>query len=92
MVQRLRAWGETVTNSDNGTTPERPIVFISHHSSHEQSARRLKQILERNGLVGRMVPADVPPGKAFDEAIVEQIGRSDIVALLFSRTPMPRTM
>jgi len=32
-----------------------------------------------------MVPADLPPGKAFDEAIVEQIGRSDIVALLFSR-------
>ena len=73
--------------SDMEASPasERPTVFISHHSAQEQSARRLKKILERNGLAGWMAPDDVPPGKAFDDAIIEQIERSDVVLLLFSR-------
>lgn len=72
-------------DSEHGAAAGRPTVFISHHSSHEQSARRLKKILERNGFIGWMAPDDVPPGKAFDDAIVDQIGRSDVVVLLFSR-------
>lgn len=74
-----------MTDSRDAAAAEQPIVFISHHSAHEQSARRLKKILERNGFIGWMAPDDVPPGKAFDDAIVDQIGRSDVVVLLFSR-------
>ena len=74
-----------MNDSKTDTAGQQPSVFISHHSSHEQSARRLKKILERNGFTGWMAPDDVPPGKAFDDAIVEQIGRSDVIVLLFSR-------
>ncbi len=73
-----------VSVADSSTT-KAPVVFISHHSSHEQSARRLKKILDRNGLTGWMAPDDVPPGTAFDDAIVTQIGKSDVVVLLFSK-------
>lgn len=74
-----------MTDGENSMAAEAPIVFISHHSAHEHSARRLKKILERNGFTGWMAPDDVPPGKAFDDAIVDQIGRSDVIVLLFSR-------
>ena len=70
--------------AENNSAP-RPTVFISHHSSHENSARRLKKILDRNGLTGWMAPDDVPPGTAFDDAIVNQLGKSDVVVLLFSK-------
>lgn len=72
----------------NDTSPEveddkRPIAFIGHHSSQEQTARHLKEILERNGIHGWMAPDDIEPGVLFDKAIVEQVKRSDMIVLLF---------
>lgn len=72
----------------NDTSPEveddkRPIAFISHHSSQEQTARHLKEILERNDIHGWMAPDDIEPGELFDKAIVEQVKRSDMIVLLF---------
>ncbi|MEM8697239.1 MAG: TIR domain-containing protein [Pseudomonadota bacterium] len=61
----------------------RPIAFISHHSSQEQTARHLKTVLERNGVTGWMAPDDIEPGVAFDQAIIEQVERSDLIVLLF---------
>ncbi|QLC25835.1 toll/interleukin-1 receptor domain-containing protein [Parasphingopyxis algicola] len=61
----------------------RPVAFISHHSSQEQTARHLKTILERNGVEGWMAPDDIEPGVVFDKAIVDQVRRSDMVVLLF---------
>lgn len=63
---------------------DRPLAFISHHSSQAAAARRLKAILARNGIAGWMAPDDIGPGKPFDEAIVEQIELADLVILLFS--------
>lgn len=64
-------------------TGRKPIAFISHHSSQEQTARHLKTVLERNGIQGWMAPDDIEPGVAFDQAIVEQVRRSDLIVLLF---------
>ena len=61
----------------------RPVAFISHHSSQEQTARHLKTILERNGVTGWMAPDDIEPGTIFDKAIVDQVRRSDMIVLLF---------
>ncbi|QLC22877.1 TIR domain-containing protein [Parasphingopyxis sp. CP4] len=60
-----------------------PIAFISHHSSQEKTARHLKTVLERNGVTGWMAPDDIDPGVAFDQAIIEQVERSDLIVLLF---------
>lgn len=61
----------------------RPVAFISHHSSQEQTARHLKTILERNGIAGWMAPDDIEPGILFDKAIVEGVRRCDVIVLLF---------
>jgi hypothetical protein len=61
----------------------RPVAFISHHSSQEQTARHLKTILERNGIDGWMAPDDIEPGTVFDKAIVDQVRRCDMIVLLF---------
>ncbi len=61
----------------------RPVAFISHHSSQEKTARHLKDVLERNGVSGWMAPDDIDPGVAFDQAIIEQVERSDLIVLLF---------
>lgn len=61
----------------------KPVAFISHHSSQEKTARHLKSILERNGVTGWMAPDDIDPGVAFDQAIIEQVERSDLIILLF---------
>jgi hypothetical protein len=68
-----------------GAKPEsrRPVAFISHHSSQEKTARHLKNVLERNGVTGWMAPDDIEPGVAFDQAIIEQVERSDLILLLF---------
>jgi len=65
------------------TTGRRPVAFISHHSSQEKTARHLKTVLERNGVTGWMAPDDIDPGVAFDQAIIEQVERSDLIVLLF---------
>ncbi|MBC2776467.1 TIR domain-containing protein [Parasphingopyxis marina] len=59
------------------------MAFISHHSSQEKTARHLKNVLERNGVTGWMAPDDIEPGVAFDQAIIEQVERSDLILLLF---------
>ncbi|MGP1283378.1 MAG: TIR domain-containing protein [Parasphingopyxis sp.] len=70
-------------NDEGSADTRRPVAFISHHSSQEQTARHLKTILERNGVEGWMAPDDIDPGVAFDQAIIEQVERSDLIVLLF---------
>lgn len=61
----------------------RPVAFISHHSSQEETARHLKTILERNGITGWMAPDDIEPGLLFDKAIVDEVRQCDMIVLLF---------
>jgi hypothetical protein len=63
--------------------PRPPIVFISHHSSKAALARALKAKLEQAGIQGWMAPDDIDPGVTFDQAIIDQLARSDAIALLF---------
>jgi TIR domain/Protein of unknown function (DUF3617) len=72
--------GARLANQDNDN---RPMVFISHHSSEAETARHLKAILYRNGIDGWMAPDDIDPGMSFDDAIVAQIEQSDVIILLF---------
>lgn len=70
---------------------KRPVAFISHHSSQVETARRLKRILDRNGIGGWLAPDDVQPGRPFDQAIIEQVRGSDLIILLFcSRSDQSR--
>ncbi|MBC7986665.1 MAG: toll/interleukin-1 receptor domain-containing protein, partial [Sphingomonadaceae bacterium] len=61
----------------------RPVAFISHHSSQDQTARHLKGVLGRHGVEGWMAPDDIEPGVSFDRAIIDQLHRSDMIILLF---------
>jgi hypothetical protein len=62
----------------------RAVAFISHHSSQHDMARRLKAALGEAGIDGWMAPDDIDPGVTFDEAIIAQIRRSDLIVLLLS--------
>lgn len=42
----------------------------------------MKNALSRNGIDGWMAPDDIEPGSSFDQAIVDQLKRSDAVVLL----------
>lgn len=69
----------------------RPVAFISHHSSQVETARQLKKVLGINGVDGWMAPDDIDPGRPFDQAIIEQVRRSDLIILLFcSRSDQSR--
>ena len=61
----------------------RLVAFISHHSSQHPAARKLKALLARDGIDAWMAPDDVDPGVTFDQAIIDQIARSDVIILLF---------
>jgi hypothetical protein len=60
-----------------------PVVFISHHSGQAALARALKAKLEQAGIRGWMAPDDIDPGLSFDQAIMEQVAKSDGIVLLF---------
>jgi hypothetical protein len=66
-----------------GAVRRDPAAFISHHSSQIDAARHLARILDRHGIKGWMAPDDIDPGMPFDKVIVEQIGKSDVILLLF---------
>jgi hypothetical protein len=71
--------------TDAGPTPIAPkrlSAFISHHSSQVDTARLLKQRLATHGIDGWLAPDDIAAGTAFDQAILDQIGRSDAIILL----------
>jgi len=67
----------------NTNGKRQPIAFISHHSSQVETARQLKKVLGKNGVDGWMAPDDIDPGRPFDQAIIEQVRRSDLIILLF---------
>lgn len=62
----------------------RPIAFISHHNSQHDVAVHLKAVLQKHGIDGWIAPDDVEPGVAFDQAIIAQVAKSDLILLLFS--------
>ncbi|MCB2087606.1 MAG: TIR domain-containing protein [Sphingomonadaceae bacterium] len=68
---------------DNAAAQRQPVAFISHHSSQVDAARHLARVLERHGIRGWMAPDDIEPGKPFDQVIIEQISKSDVILLLF---------
>jgi hypothetical protein len=72
-----------MSDEPDASDEQRPVAFISHHSSQERTARHLKDILERNGIVGWMAPDDIAPGTRFDTAIVDQVRTCDMIVLLF---------
>lgn len=75
----------------NTNGQRQPIAFISHHSSQVETARQLKKVLGVNGVDGWMAPDDIDPGRPFDQAIIEQVRRSDLIILLFcSRSDQSR--
>lgn len=60
-----------------------PLAFISHHSSQVDAARHLARVLDRHGIKGWMAPDDIEPGAPFDQVIIEQINKCDVILLLF---------
>ena len=81
--------GEGIGRMSDFHAPEparRPVAFISHHHSQGEIARKLKNLLARGGIDAWMAPDDVEPGVTFDQAIIDQIDRSDAVILLFSES------
>ncbi|PZQ20285.1 MAG: hypothetical protein DI569_16055 [Sphingopyxis macrogoltabida] len=71
---------QPVSSSDPS---RRRVAFISHHSSQVAVARRIKARLAEQGVDGWLAPDDIAAGTAFDQAIVDQIARSDAIVLLF---------
>ena len=72
--------------SDSDIKPDpgkRLSAFISHHSSQVEIARRLKTSLRERGIDGWLAPDDIAAGTAFDQAILDQIAKSDAIVLLF---------
>ncbi len=65
------------------STDQRPVAFISHHSSQGGVARHLVRVLARHGIKGWMAPDDIEAGRPFDEVIIEQIRASELILLLF---------
>lgn len=57
-------------------------VFISHHSSQYEAAKRVKAALAAAGIDGWLAPDDVDPGSAFDVQILEAMGQAYAVVLL----------
>ena len=64
-------------------TSKRFSAFISHHSSQVDIARRMKGLLAERGIDSWLAPDDIAAGTAFDQAILDQIARSDAIILLF---------
>ncbi len=60
-----------------------PVAFISHHSSRVDLARQLAGVLDAEGVDAWVAPDKISPGEAFDQAIIKQIGESDVIVLLF---------
>ena len=61
-----------------------PRVFISHSSTQADVASYLKGVLEERGIFAWIATEEVDPGASFDEAIIEEIKRTDAIVLLFS--------
>jgi hypothetical protein len=59
-------------------------VFISHSTKDKEIASSVCDYLEGNGVRCWIAPRDIDPGQDWAEAIVEAIGRSKIMLLIFS--------
>src|SRR3954468_19548103 len=59
-------------------------VFISHATGDETTANKVCAILEQQGTRCFIAPRDIRPGLDWREAIVEAIGRTRAMVLVFS--------
>jgi hypothetical protein len=66
------------------SAPRRDHVFISHHSSRYEAAKRVKAALAQAGVHGWLAPDDVSPGSAFDTQIVDAMREARAIVLLLS--------
>ncbi len=60
-------------------------VFISHSSKDKQVADAVCAVLEQNGIRCWIAPRDVGPGVKWAEAIIDAIGQSTVMVLIFSQ-------
>ena len=59
-------------------------VFVSHSSDDKGVAEAVCAALEAEGLRCWMAPRDIVPGKGWGEAIIEGIGKSWVMVVVFS--------
>jgi hypothetical protein len=59
-------------------------IFISHHSTQYEAARRVKAALAAAGIRGWLAPDDVSPGSAFDTQILNAMRGARAIVLLLS--------
>lgn len=58
-------------------------VFISYHNSRSETVEHVARYLQRHGIEAWYAPRNIPPGAAWDEAIVSAIRASEALVLLF---------
>jgi len=68
--------------TDEGSARDGRHVFISHHSSQYDAARRVKAALVQAGIRGWLAPDDIDPGAAFDQQILAGIRDARAMVLL----------
>lgn len=61
-------------------------VFISHSTRDKAIADRITSFLEANAIRCWIAPRDIRPGRDWAEAIVEAIGESKLMVLIFSES------
>ena len=59
-------------------------VFISHAAEDKEVAEEVCRALEGEGVGCWVAPRDIPPGRDYEEAIVEAIGASRVLVLILS--------
>lgn len=62
-----------------------PQVFISHSTEDAAVARQVADALRGAGIGVWIAPDSIPPGEAYNEAIVVGLKASDTFAILVSR-------
>jgi hypothetical protein len=72
----------TGESSGEGGAEKGGHVFISHHSSQYEAAKRVKAALAEAGIAGWLAPDDVDPGSAFDVQILAAMKDARAVVLL----------
>lgn len=67
-------------------------VFISHSSKDRKIADALCHKLEGSAIRCWMAPRDIVPGKGWGEAIVQAVGESRLMLLIFSENACRLTL
>ena len=66
------------------STKAEPYVFITHSSKDKKTAIRIRDYLEKNGIICWMAPRDIPVGAEWAKGILEGINNASAMLLVFS--------